>query len=110
MAKGTDKTNVMRLLETEGIPYTPWFYEHEGEQETDLRQAVVSDEGGEDVRAQSDEPGDSEQQPGATATTPAPARPPEAQHRRRQRCDHDGDGRCERVEVGVGTEGEEQAG
>ena len=28
------KTNVMRLLETEGIPYTPWFYEHEGEQET----------------------------------------------------------------------------
>ena len=24
------KTNVMRLLETEGIPYTPWFYEHEG--------------------------------------------------------------------------------
>ena len=28
------KTNVMRLLETEGIPYTPWFYEHAGEQET----------------------------------------------------------------------------
>ena len=27
------KTNVMRLLDQAGIPYTPHFYEHEGEQE-----------------------------------------------------------------------------
>ena len=36
MAKKKDterKTNVMRLLEQAGIPYTPHFYEHEGEQE-----------------------------------------------------------------------------
>ena len=30
MAKKEDKTNVMRLLEQQGIPYTPHFYDPDG--------------------------------------------------------------------------------